>query len=125
MRLSAKQGYALLDKYGSFITKVCDACGKGIGPIRFTRRGDSGVWCSRECRGDLRLEDSHKGGRPRKYKNGEERRAAKTKQQRSYRLAVDVEKTSCSVAETKGLQAQKSLLSTTPHTPAVLHTSTC
>jgi hypothetical protein len=50
MRLTAKQGYALLDKHGSFITEICDACGKGIGPIRFTRRGDSEVWCSRECR---------------------------------------------------------------------------
>jgi hypothetical protein len=50
MRLTAKQGYALLDKYGSYITELCDACGKGIGPIRFTRRADSGVWCSRECR---------------------------------------------------------------------------
>lgn len=50
MRLTAKQGYTLLDKYGSYVTEICDACGKGIGPVRFTRRGDPGVWCSRECR---------------------------------------------------------------------------
>jgi hypothetical protein len=50
MRLTAKQGYALLDKFGSYILELCSLCGKGIGPIRFTRRGDSGAWCSRECR---------------------------------------------------------------------------
>jgi hypothetical protein len=50
MRLTAKQGYALLEKYGSYVTEICDRCGRGIGPVRFTRRSDSGVWCSRECR---------------------------------------------------------------------------
>src|SRR5262249_8062355 len=39
-----------LDKYGSYITELCDACGRSIGPVRFTRAGESGVWCSRECR---------------------------------------------------------------------------
>jgi len=50
MKLTARQSYALLDKHGSYITEICDACGKGIGPVRFTRRDDSGVWCSVECR---------------------------------------------------------------------------
>ena len=50
MKLTARQAYELLEKHGSFITEICDACGKGIGPIRFTRGGDSGAWCNRECR---------------------------------------------------------------------------
>src|SRR5215470_14534705 len=50
MRLTTQQSYALLAKYGSYITELCDACGNGLGPIRFTRAGESGVWCSRECR---------------------------------------------------------------------------
>src|ERR1700740_3063619 len=50
MELTTQQSYTLLDKYGAYITELCDVCGKGIGPISFTRRGDSGVWCSRECR---------------------------------------------------------------------------
>ena len=50
MKLTTQQAYELLAKYGSYITELCDACGKGIGPVRFTRAGDSGVWCSRECR---------------------------------------------------------------------------
>jgi len=51
VKLTRQQAYALLEKHGSYITEFCDTCGKGIGPVRFTRRGDSGVWCSRECRG--------------------------------------------------------------------------
>jgi hypothetical protein len=50
MKLTARQSYALLEKHGCYITEICEACGKGIGPVRFTRRGDSGVWCSGECR---------------------------------------------------------------------------
>ena len=45
-----QQSYALLAKHGSYITEICDRCGKGIGSVRFTRKDDSGVWCSRECR---------------------------------------------------------------------------
>jgi hypothetical protein len=50
MKLTARQAYELLEKHGSYITEICDRCGKGIGPVRFTRRDDSGVWCSPECR---------------------------------------------------------------------------
>ena len=50
MILSTKQCYQLLEKYGSYITEVCDVCGRGLGPVRFTRRNEPGVWCSRECR---------------------------------------------------------------------------
>jgi len=31
MKLTAKQGYALLDTHGCYITEICDRCGKGIG----------------------------------------------------------------------------------------------
>ena len=52
MKLTVQQAYALLEKHGSYVTEPCDTCGKGIGPVRFTRKDDPGVWCSRECRGD-------------------------------------------------------------------------
>jgi hypothetical protein len=51
MRLTAQQSYELLAKHGCYIKEVCDRCGKGIGPVCYTRAGDSGVWCSRKCRG--------------------------------------------------------------------------
>jgi hypothetical protein len=59
MRLTTRQSYALLAKHGSYITELCDACGKGIGPVRYTRAGESGVWCSRECRDGA---DAHNPG---------------------------------------------------------------
>jgi hypothetical protein len=50
MKLTARQAYELLEKHGCYITEICNRCGKGIGPVRFTRKDDPGVWCSRECR---------------------------------------------------------------------------
>ena len=50
MKITSRQAYELLAKHGCYITEFCDACGKGLGPVRYTRKGDSGVWCSRECR---------------------------------------------------------------------------
>ncbi len=117
MNLTTQQAYGLLAKHGCYITEICDACGRGIGPVRFTMRGDSGVWCSRECRGDGDRQATRKNGRPRKYRNGEECRAAKTRQQRDYRAVAVWKKPPRTVAETKDLQAQKSLLSHYPLTP--------
>lgn len=94
MKLTTQQSYELLAKHGSYITEI---------------------WCSRECRGDGQRETALKPGRPRQYRNGDERRAAKTRQQRDYRLRPSVEKTVCIQTKTKDLQAQKAPLS--HHTP--------
>jgi hypothetical protein len=37
MRLTTQQGYALLEKHGSYIREVCDKCGEGIGPVCYAR----------------------------------------------------------------------------------------
>jgi hypothetical protein len=50
MRLTKQQNYELFEKFGCHIKELCDRCGKGIGPVSYTRAGDTGVWCSRECR---------------------------------------------------------------------------
>ena len=50
MRLTAQQSYQLLAAHGSYITEICDGCGSGIGPLRYTRRGEASAFCSRECR---------------------------------------------------------------------------
>ena len=50
MKLTARQAYELLEKNGSYITEICDRCGKGIGPVRLTRKDDPGVCYGRECR---------------------------------------------------------------------------
>ena len=50
MRLSEEQSRALLERYCAFVTEVCDKCAKILGPIRFTRYGQTGEWCSKRCR---------------------------------------------------------------------------
>lgn len=115
MILTVTQSRAVLAEFGCFVKEICDKCGAALGAVRYTRAGDAGVWCSRECRGDGERA-ACKNGRPRKYRNGEESRVAKTKQQRDYRSRLDVEKTLCMQSETKDLQAQKSPLSTIPLT---------
>jgi hypothetical protein len=52
MRLTTEQSYAALERFGCYVTEACDKCGKLLGPVRYTRRGEEGVWCSGECRGD-------------------------------------------------------------------------
>jgi len=116
MRLTTQQSYGLLARHGIFSREICDKCGAVLGAVRFTRRDEVGVWCSRRCRGDIARQVTRKMGRPRKYQNGEESRAAKTRQQRDYRLRPSVEKTLCIQSETKDLQAQKSPLSPYPLT---------
>jgi hypothetical protein len=110
MTLTVQQSYGLLARFESYIGELCDGCGKGIGAIRFTRRGESGVWCSRGCRGDGDWRAIRKGGRPRKYETDADR-------QRAYRGRVlGVTKPTRSFAKTKDLQARKSPLSTIPLT---------
>ena len=57
MRLTKEQSCALLEKHGCYVTEVCDKCSQIIGPVRFTRRDDKGVWCSRECRDGAKVHE--------------------------------------------------------------------
>lgn len=50
MRLTVQQSRALLEKYGCYVTEACDKCGQILGPVRYTRQGQLGEWCSRQCR---------------------------------------------------------------------------
>jgi len=40
----------LLNEVGIHAAESCDRCGRILGPVSYTRSGDSGVWCSRQCR---------------------------------------------------------------------------
>ena len=42
----------LLRERGVYVKECCDKCGQALGAVSFTRRGETGAWCSRECRGD-------------------------------------------------------------------------
>jgi hypothetical protein len=118
MHLTGQQSRELFEKYGAFVNSVCDKCGLILGPVHFTRQGESGEWCSPECRGDNPRHTIRKGGRPRKYESRAERRAAKTRQQREYRESAVWKKLSRSLAETKDLHGQKSPLSHYPSSKA-------
>jgi hypothetical protein len=111
MLLAIQKSYELLAKYGFFAREICDKCGIVLGAVRFTRYGESEVYCSRECRGDANRSAILRPGRPRKYKTHSERRAAKTRQQDVYRSRPNVEKTVRIQSETKNLQTQKVPLS--------------
>ncbi len=87
MLLTIQKSYELLANYGCFAREICDKCRIVLGAVRFTRHGESGVYCSRECRGDSHRAVTFRSGRPRKYKTDRERRAAKTRQQQAYRVA--------------------------------------
>ncbi len=50
MLFTIQQSHELLAKHGCYVTEACDKCGQILGPVRYTRKGDSGVWCSRKCR---------------------------------------------------------------------------
>jgi len=103
--MTSEQSYEALERFGRYVTEACDKCGRMLGPVRFTRKGEEGVWCSRECHGDAERTMVRKGGRPRKYRTPEECRAAKTAQQRVYRNVSVWKKPTFSPLETKSLQA--------------------
>ena len=111
VQLVIQKSYELLANYGCFAREICDKCGIVLGPVRFTRYGESEAYCSRACRGDAHGSATLKPGRPRKYKTDRERRAAKARQQQTYRLHPKVEKTVRSQSKTKNLQTQKLPLS--------------
>jgi hypothetical protein len=116
MHLSVQQSRELLERHGVFVDSVCDRCGVILGPVRFTRQGDSGEWCSHECRGDDTPSKTRKGGRPRKYRTEAARQQAErrqnTERQRAFRGRVQRNgKPPRSVAKTQELRAQKSPLS--------------
>jgi len=121
MLLNPQQSYELLAKHGCYATECCDRCGQLLGAVRFTRRDDAGVWCSRDCGGDGDRTTIRKGGRPHKYKTENDRRKAERRQnaerQKAFRGRVQRNgKPSRSFAETKDLKATKTPLSNYPLT---------
>jgi hypothetical protein len=127
MRLTGEQSYTLLERFGCYVKDVCDKCGQILGPVRYTRRGEAGEWCSRECRGDAERPAVRKGGRPRKYRTDDDRLTAERRQnaERQQRFRIMSQrngKPPRSLAETKDLQAQKTPLSHTPLSGQEMHT---
>jgi hypothetical protein len=57
MLLTEAQRRELLQTHGVYVTAACDKCGLILGYVRYTRRNQTGEWCSKVCRDgvDLKL----------------------------------------------------------------------
>jgi hypothetical protein len=60
MPLAIQKSYELLASYGCFAREICDKCGIALGAVRFTRHGESEVYCARECRGNAQGSATHR-----------------------------------------------------------------
>lgn len=82
----------LLEERGITPTECCDACGRLLGAIRFTRAGEVGSYCSTGCRGATERPVRRNGGRPQKYRTEAARinaeKAQNVERQRVFRLRV-------------------------------------
>ena len=122
MMLASQQTQEVLATHGCYAEECCDRCSLLLGPVRFTRQGEAGIWCSRECRGDDDRRTIRKGGRPRKYKTENDRRQAQRRQnadrQKAFRgRAQRNGKPSDKPCISNGPQTQNLALSHTPLTP--------
>jgi hypothetical protein len=50
MRLAEAQSRELLRTHGVYVSEACDGCGNILGPVRYTKQGEKGEWCSQLCR---------------------------------------------------------------------------
>jgi hypothetical protein len=68
MRLTAEQRRKAFAKHRCYVTEACDRCGKLLGCVRYTRRGEPGEWCSELCRdgsAEVHTRPARRVGRPR------------------------------------------------------------
>jgi hypothetical protein len=50
MQLTEERSRGLFCSTGNYVRQACDKCGQILGCVRWTRRGESGEWCSEKCR---------------------------------------------------------------------------
>src|SRR5215469_5820355 len=103
MRLTSQQQDALRRERGIFANEACDRCGKLLGSVRYTRRGEPGEWCSELCRDGAAEVERRRGGRPRKYRDARERSKANARYQREFRQRLGCKKNPSQSVDTQGL----------------------
>jgi len=68
MQLTTEQNRKALAEHCWYVTEACDRCGKLLGCVRYTRRGEPGEWCSELCRdgsAEVHTRQARRVGRPR------------------------------------------------------------
>jgi len=66
-------------EHGIYVIEACNKCGSLIGPVRWTRAGEPGTWCSAICRDGVEAvaaREHRQSGRPRKYESNADRQRA-------------------------------------------------
>jgi len=98
MKLTREQSQKLLRERGIWIKDACDKCGQLLGAVRWTRKDETGEWCSAECRDGVKVKTkatmavaqevarrtsigARLAGRPKKHANNAQK-------QRSYRSSL-------------------------------------
>jgi|SRR5215469_14778839 len=105
MRLTSQQQDALRRERGIFANEACDRCGKLLGSVRYTRKGEPGEWCSELCRDGVERKADRKRGRPRLALSATSRLSHRRKQVRDAvkRHRLNVIKNCPHSNETQGL----------------------
>jgi len=91
MKLNTEQRNKIREERGIFCNEACDRCGKMLNEVRWTRRGESGEWCSRECRDGKAEVDTRearriaRAGRPRIHSDGASRQREYRKRSKALR----------------------------------------
>ena len=91
--LRAELRRRLLAARGIYVTEACDRCGQLLGELRYTRRGESGEWCSRECRDGVKQAVEHATLVQRKYATHAERVAARREKKAAHMRRARHQKT--------------------------------
>lgn len=50
VKLTESRSREVFESTGNYVKEACDQCSQLLGCVRWTRRGESGKWCSEECR---------------------------------------------------------------------------
>jgi len=90
MKLNTEQRNKIREEHGICCNEACDRCGRMLNEVRWTRRGESGEWCSRECRDGLEKAQlvevriaARGAGRPRIHSDGASKQRAYRKRSKA------------------------------------------
>ncbi len=92
MKLTREQIQILFCERGVWITEACDRCGKLLGAVRWTIKGQPGEWCSAQCRDGIKAPEPKVAASAQSKRRVGSRRSGRSKihatnadRQRSYR----------------------------------------
>jgi hypothetical protein len=61
--LNQEQRRELVLRFAVYADEACDKCGKPLDHVRYTRKDEPGMWCSRPCRDGQEAAERYKASR--------------------------------------------------------------